>query len=96
MYERITTENETEFGKLVFNDHPNGRGIQAIVKFNNGYGASVVKGEFSYGGRDGLFELAVIGENGELHYDNPISNGDVLGYLTKEDVSEVLEKISKL
>lgn len=96
MYERTTTFNETEFGKLVFNEHPNGNGVQAIVQFDNGYGASIVKHEYSYGGKSGLFELAVIGPNGDLHYDNPIANGDVLGHLTREDISEILEKISKL
>ena len=96
LYNRITTENETEFGKLHFNEHPNGFGVQAIVKYENGYGASVVKHDYSYGNRDGLFEIAVIGPDGDLHYDNPVANGDVLGYLTKEDVSETLEKISKL
>lgn len=35
-------------------------GIQRVYKFSNGFGASVVKHEFSYGGRKGLWELAVI------------------------------------
>jgi hypothetical protein len=96
MYNRITTENETEFGKLHFNEHPNGFGVQAIIKYDNGYGASVVKHDYSYGGRKGLFEIAVLDKDGELHYDNPVAGGDVLGYLTKEDVSKILEQISKL
>lgn len=28
------------------------------VKFNNGYGLSIIRGEHSYGGRSGLFEIA--------------------------------------
>ena len=35
-------------------------GIQRIYKFDNGYGASVVKHKYSYGGDKGLWELAVI------------------------------------
>lgn len=95
MYSRITTENETEFGKLHFNEHPNGLGVQSIIKYDNGYGASVVKHSRSYGADKGLYELAVLNSHGEITYDTPITN-DVLGYLNKEDVSEILEKISKL
>ena len=96
MYNRITTTNKTEFGEILFNEHPNGFGVQAIIKYDNGYGASVVKHEYSYGGREGLYEIAVLDKDGELHYDNPVAKGDVLGYLTKEDVSKILEQISKL
>ena len=34
--------------------------VQKLYKFANGYGASVVKGEHTYGGDEGLWELAVI------------------------------------
>ena len=42
-------------------------GIQKIYSFPNGYGASVIKHEGSYGGSDGLWELAVLKEE-ELCY----------------------------
>ena len=35
-------------------------GVQTIVFFDNGYGASVVKHRFSYGNKGVLFEIAVI------------------------------------
>ena len=69
-------------------------GIQSIVNFENGYGASIVKHGFSYGGKDGLYELAVLKGDG-LTYDTPITD-DVLGYLTEKDVTEVLIKIQQL
>jgi hypothetical protein len=50
----------------------------------------------SYGGKNGLYELAVLDSNGELHYDNPVANGDVVGYLSEEDVTKLLEQIQKL
>lgn len=40
-------------------------GIQYLVFYPNGYGASIVQHEFSYGGNRGLWELAVIKGNEE-------------------------------
>ena len=70
-------------------------GIQARIYFENGFGASVVQSDFSYGGKDGLYELAVLDEKGQITYETPITN-DVIGYLTEEEVSNVLEEIKKL
>lgn len=71
-------------------------GVQCRIQFDNGYGASVVRHNFSYGGKEGLYELAVLGEDGKLHYDNPVANGDVKGYLTEEDVTDLLKQIQDL
>lgn len=66
-------------------------------KFPNGFGASVIRGEHSYGGNEGLFELGVLifDENDRfgLHYSNPVAKGDVVGYLTIEKVSTLLLEI---
>ena len=70
-------------------------GSQRIYRFGNGYGASVVRHEHSYGGRQGLFELAVLDSNDELCYDTPITR-DVIGWLTLVQVEELLDQISKL
>lgn len=75
--------------------NPLNGGIQYHFKADNGYGASIVKHEFSYGNSQGLWELAVIGKNGNLCYDTPITN-DVLGYLTEEEVNSTLVKIAEL
>lgn len=69
-------------------------GVQCIVNFDNGFGASIVKHDYSYGGKDGLYELAVL-KGDVLTYDTPITE-DVLGYLTDRDVTEVLIKIQQL
>jgi hypothetical protein len=63
--------------------------------FENGYGASVVSHPMSYGGKMGLYELAVLDKNGELTYDTPITD-DVIGYLTPEQVTEKLIEIQDL
>ena len=40
------------FKDLEFNPHPNHMGgVQAIAKFDNGYGASVVCTPYTYGGK---------------------------------------------
>ncbi len=73
-------------------------GSQVIHKFENGYGDSVVQHSFSYGSEDGLSELAVLkfdGDDWDLTYDTEIT-GDVIGYLTEEDVQDLLVRIEKL
>lgn len=70
-------------------------GVWARVKFDNGYGASVVMHKYSYGGDQGLYELAVLNSKDELCYDTPVTN-DVLGHLTPDDVTEALRKIQEL
>ena len=70
-------------------------GVQHKYKFPNGYGASVVSHPYSYGGDRGLWELAVLGLDGHLTYDTPITN-DVLGYLSEDEVNEALAKIAAL
>jgi hypothetical protein len=72
------------------------RGLNAArVMFDNGYGASVVVGPYTYGGEDGLYELAVLDSNGKLTYETPVTS-DVEGYLTEDDVTKLLEQIQSL
>ena len=70
-------------------------GTQRKFKFANGYGASVVCGPYTYGGPERLFELAVLGQDGHLTYETPITS-DVIGWLTEEQVQETLAKIDAL
>jgi hypothetical protein len=74
-------------------------GISAGILFDNHYGVSVIKGPYSHGGRQGLYELAVIYmspdmEYSKLHYDNDVAQGDVRGHLTEEEVSELMEQVA--
>lgn len=70
-------------------------GHQVVFKFKNGFGASVVRHTFSYGGKEGLWELAVLDEDGELTYDTPVTD-DVEGYLNDDDVVDLLNQIKAL
>ena len=83
------------FNDLEFKPHSNMNGIMSRIEFENGYGASIVKGEHTYGGKDGLYELAVLDSNGDLIYDTPITS-DVEGYLSEAQVTDLLIKIQQL
>jgi hypothetical protein len=84
------------FKDLEFKEHPNHLGgVQAVITFDNGYGASVVCTPHTYGGDRGLYELAVLDKDGHLTYATPITN-DVIGYLRDIDVTDVMEKIQQL
>jgi hypothetical protein len=84
------------FNDLDFNPHPNGMGgVQARIPFPNGYGASVVCNPFSYGGREGLYEIAVLNSEGRITYGTPITD-DVIGYLNETEVTDILKQIQSL
>ena len=72
---------------------------QWLFKFENGYGASVIKHFGSYGYEEDKFELAVIrwteGKHYELEYNTPITN-DVIGHLDNKEVMDLLEQIKEL
>jgi len=75
-------------------------GISAYHIFPNHYGVSVIKGPYSYGGKEGKYELAILvmkpgDEYSELCYDTPIS-GDVIGYLTEIGVTKLMKQVSEL
>lgn len=92
------TIDTTTFGGLRFGPSPSASfgGVRAVVYFANGYGASVVRGPLTYGGLEGLYELAVITREDEsLVYTTPITD-DVLGRLSPEDVTRTLGEISAL
>ena len=77
------------------NDAPYMVGKKARMHFDNGYGVSVVSHTYSYGGRDGLYEIAVLDSDDNLTYDTPVTS-DVIGYLTEEEVSSVMKEVQSL
>ncbi len=80
---------------LVSTKPTHGNGTQRIYQFPNGYGASVVKNDMSYGGKNGLWELAVLDADGGLCYDTPITD-DVIGHLNDPQVDDILGQIFRL
>ena len=89
-------KNITKFDLLTFEKLKHQDGIQAIVEFPNGFGASVIKSDTSFGGKSGLFELAVLdNENGNINSTTDITD-DVIGWQDEDDIDRVLTAISKL
>ena len=73
-------------------------GVQNVYRFDNGYGASVIRSYSTYGAESGLWELAVIeftGDNWELTYGTPVAD-DVIGWLSDDAVQEKLRQIRDL
>ena len=77
-------DHETNFGRVA---HLNG--WQKIFKFPNGFGASIVNHDMSYG-----FELALLYDGGLVYH--PKITMDVIGGLTPCRARNVLKKIAKL
>lgn len=69
-------------------------GVKALHKFANGYSASVIRTPHSYGGEEGLYELAVRRGN-SLDYTTPVTD-DVEGWLSEDDVTRLLREIEAL
>lgn len=84
---------DLEFKQI--NDAPYMVGVKSRMSFENGYGVSVVSHTYSYGGKDGLFEVAVLGKDGDLTYDTPVTN-NVIGYLDPEGVTDIMKQVQEL
>jgi len=84
---------DLEFKKIENDPHKNG--VKSQMVFENGYGVSVVSHTYSYGGKDGLFEIAVLDKDGNITYDTPVTN-DVIGYLEPEGVDDIMEQVQVL
>ena len=78
-------------------DYLEGGGV--TVCFDNGYCADFTMSNMSYGGHDGLFEMAIMSyidhKIGDILYDTPITD-DVVGHLSIEECKEYCQKIKEL
>jgi len=78
--------------KYTFIEEEHNGGIRREYKFPNGYGASVIKGPYTYGGKKGLWEMALL-KDGAILYQPPLFE-DVIGHLTSKEVDNLLKQIS--
>ena len=80
------------FGRFEVEPGPSDLGFERYhVDFPNRYGASIIRGQYSYGGPEGLWELGVLLDQ-RLCRDSPL-NEDVFGHLTEAQVEELLTEI---
>ena len=89
------------FDDLEFTPHLGVVGINAQLFFDNGFGVAVIKGLYSAGGRDGLYEIIIIkgisDKDSDPYYDTLFKNNtDELEALTPEEVTKVMIKIQSL
>ena len=71
-------------------ERPELGGLQKIFEFDNGYGASVVIHDFSYG-----LELALLDADHNI-IQHPDITDDVAGFLNVDSCNDLLEKIARL
>jgi hypothetical protein len=70
-------------------------GMHKVYRYPNGYGASVVFFDYSYGAQDGLWELATIQFTGDDNDDWIFVNvPDVFGHLSDKQVDAMLDDIA--
>ena len=83
-----------KFKEYIFidEDHDVFKGQMVRYRFPNGYGASVIEGEKSYG-----VEIVVL-EFSESEYGDIATefSDDVIGFIDDEELDEILERISRL
>ena len=75
-------------------------GVWYEFRFDNRFGASIIKHRHSYGFEKDLWELAVLQNVPDtndwlLTFDTPITN-DVVGWCTDEQIRELLKMIKEL
>jgi len=71
---------------------------RASVAFSNGYTLSIIRGQYSHGGSEGLYEIAIINPNNEMDgslFDEEDQGDDVLGWCTEDKVMHYINKIAK-
>ena len=71
-------------------ERPELGGVQKLFEFPNGFGASVVIHEFSYG-----LELALLDADSNI-IQHPDITDDVVGFLNVDSCNDLLEKIARL
>ena len=86
----------SEFSELNFTTRLDG--IEAIVQYAN-YRLSIIRTTMSYGSEQGLYEIGVLGVNGYPMIELPgitDEGNTVKGFLTEDDVTNIMKKMKML
>lgn len=85
-----------KFEDIKFNDTKMPKGIQSIIDFGK-YNLSIVKSDFSYGGKQGLYEIAVFDGKEQVELPGITEEGDtVKGFLTEDNVMGIIVKMQSI
>jgi hypothetical protein len=69
------------------------KGVQAVLYFGK-YELSIVQHSFSYGGKQGLYEIAVFEDARQIELPGVTAPGDtVKGFLTESDIDAIISKM---
>jgi len=91
------------FKDIDFQPHSVGDGLSGKIFFDNGYGVSVVRFKIndrysSYTNNEDEWELAILFGNEkewELTYNTPITN-DVIGWISEDEVTDIMRQVQEL
>lgn len=82
-----------KFEDIKFKETKIPTGIQAMIHFGD-YDLSIVQNDFSYGGKQGLYEIAVYDGDEQRELIGITSPGDtVKGFLTENEVEAIIKKL---
>ena len=78
--------------EMIPTEIPNG--VQAVLQFGSEFELSIIKSDFSYGGKQGKYEIGVF-KNGEMTELPGVTNeGDTIkGFLSEGEVDSILKKM---
>ena len=84
------------FDEIKFEETKMPKGIQSIINFGQ-YDLSIIKSDFSYGGKQGLYEIAVFEGNEQVELPGITEDGDtVKGFLTEDNVMGIIAKMHSI
>jgi len=85
------------FQDLVFNQHPNKMegAVQALHELPNGITISVVGGQGLYGNGQSTFEMAAW-HKGYPDFIRLSEHDEILGWQSKEEIEEAIQKVLKM
>ena len=96
IFEGVTEKPVSDF--LLFEDEKlKGTEYQGVITFDNNYELSIIRHNASYGGKMGLFEIALYKGESSICMPPITADGDTVnGFLTKDDVLEIIDMTGDL
>jgi len=85
------------FQDLVFNQHPNKMegAVQALHELPNGIMISIIGGQGFYGNGESSFEMAAW-DKGNHDFIRLSEHDEILGWQSKEEIEEAIQKVLKM